>query len=113
MGTEYIHFHKANDDRNMGCFSKCGGGEGGKGTLWGGKEDKSLEVPTCSIKSNADFHTRGPSKLVAAVPVSGWKKLHRLLCLLHSLRTVHPTVLEILKKRLADRIWRERAPRPT
>ena len=89
MGTEYIHFHKANDDRNMGCFSKCGGGEGGKGTLWWGKEDKSLEVPTCSIKSNADFHTRGPSKLVAAVPVSGWKKLHRLLCLLHSLRTVH------------------------
>jgi len=57
-------------------FPKCGGGEGGKGTLWWGKEGKSLEVPTCSIKSNADSHTRGPSKLVAAVPVSGWKKLH-------------------------------------
>src|ERR1700722_13508139 len=37
MGTEYIHFHKANDDRNMGCFSKCGGGEGGKGDAVVGK----------------------------------------------------------------------------
>ena len=72
-------------------FQNAGEVKGERGRCGGGKEDKSLEVPTCSIKSNADFHTRGPSKLVAAVPVSGWKKLHRLLCLLHSLRTVHPS----------------------
>ena len=48
------------------------------------------------------FTQEVPSKLAAAAPVSDWKKLHRLLCLLHSLQTVHPTMLEILKKRLED-----------
>jgi hypothetical protein len=41
-----------------------------------------------SQNSNADFHTRDPSKFVATVLVSGWKKPRSLLCLLHSLRTV-------------------------
>jgi hypothetical protein len=91
MGTEYIHFHKANDDRSMGLFFKCGGGEGGKGDAVVGKEDKSLEFRLAQSKSNADFHTRDPSKLVAAVSVSGWKKLRCLLCLLHSLRIVGHT----------------------
>jgi hypothetical protein len=92
MGTEYIHFHKANDDRSMGLFFKCGGGEGGKVTLWWGRRTR---VWSCSdfaqSKSNADFRTTDPSKLIAAISISGWKKLRYLLCFLHSLRTVGHT----------------------
>lgn len=58
MGTEYIHFHKATDDRSMGLFFKCGGGEGGMVTLWWGKEDKSLEFRLPQSKNQMPISTQ-------------------------------------------------------
>ena len=53
MGTEYIHFHIANDDRNMSRFSNAGEVKGGKGDAAVGKGGQEF-----GVKSNADFHKR-------------------------------------------------------
>ena len=74
-------FTKQTTTVTRAVFSNAGEVKG-KSDAVVGKEDKSFGVPTCSVKSNADFHTRDPSKLTAAIPVSGWKKLRCLLYLL-------------------------------
>jgi hypothetical protein len=55
MGTEYIHFHKAIDDRSMGGVFSNAGEVKGKGDAVVGKGGQEFGVPTSSVKIKCRF----------------------------------------------------------